>query len=107
MVWTILRIPLQKNRSYYSIEDTIVLRNFRGNGLQRKLWEFIIINLPLDAILLCTIHPENTVCLNNATALEFCPQKTAHLFGTAPRLILERDANKQNLGDVCIEVNPR
>lgn len=97
--------PCKKNRNYYSIEDTIVLKNFRGNGLQRKLWEFIIINLPLDAILLCTIHPGNTFCLNNAIALGFSPQKIAHPFGTAPRLILEREANKQNLRDVCVKID--
>ena len=74
----------------YSIEDTVVRKAYYGCGIQLKLWNYIIDLLPQTAVLLCTIHPENIICLQNAISLGFTPKTTAYPFGDSPRLIMER-----------------
>lgn len=77
-----------KGKNCYSIEDTIVKPEYRGNAIQKKLWKYIITLLPKNVSLLCTIHPENIYSLHNALALHFIPQKLI-IYETMPRLVLE------------------
>lgn len=55
----------------YEIEDTAVLPNYRGMGMQRKMWRYIISQIPDSGILTCTIHPQNKYSLYNALSLGF------------------------------------
>lgn len=77
----------------YSIEDTVVRAAYYGNGIQLKLWKYIIHSLPTDTVLMCTIHPENVICLRNAERLGFVCQTSVKPFGNSPRWIMERKCN--------------
>ena len=76
-------------KNIYIIEDTLVLDGYRGNGFQRKMWKYIINNLPINAIIVCTIHPDNCYSLNNALSLGFEIKKEVNIYNNSPRYILK------------------
>lgn len=74
----------------YSIEDTVVRAAYYGNDIQSRLWNYIIHLLPSNAVLMCTIHPENIISMRNAERLGFIPKSFTYPFRNSPRLIMER-----------------
>lgn len=81
-------VTYYKNNTYI-IEDTLVLERYRGNGLQVIMWKYIINQIPKNATIVCTVHPENSYSLKNALSLGFVITKTSFLYNHSPRYILK------------------
>ena len=75
------------------IENTAVRKEYRGNGLQRRMGEMaegIIAQRGLHPIL-CSIHPKNKYSLQNALAGGYTEVKRCKLYGGKERLILRKE----------------
>ena len=75
------------------IENTAVLKEHRGNGLQRRMGtmaESIIAQRGLHPVL-CSIHPKNKYSLQNALAGGYTEVKRCKLYGGKDRLILRKE----------------
>ena len=72
----------------YEIEDTAVLPNYRGVGMQKEMWNYIITYIPEDSLLICTIHPLNKHSLSNALSLGFKIVKRENMYNSE-RYVLE------------------
>ena len=79
------------NKICYSIEDTLVMEEYRGFGTQSLLWKEVISQLPKSSILLCTIHPQNEVSLSNAINLGFEKCMLCYPYDISPRIILKKE----------------
>lgn len=78
------------SKECYSIEDTLVVEEHRGFGIQRLLWQTAFLYLPEFSEVLCTIHPDNNISLSNATRLGFMQCMMCHPYDSSPRIILRK-----------------
>lgn len=72
----------------YEIQDTAVLPNYRGVGMQQAMWRYIISQIPDGRPLTCTIHPKNKHSLNNALSLGFKITERKYMYNSE-RYVLE------------------
>ena len=75
-------------KGIYLIEDTVVAKKYWGNGMQIKMWLYILSSTPSGSILMCTIHPSNRYSLNNAIALGFRIIDKQIMYNNVERYIL-------------------
>lgn len=79
--------PCDESRSVYSIEDTIVMPDCYGKGIQKLLWSYVLTLLPVNSLVMCTIHPDNIYSMRNALLLHFLPQSRVFC-ENLPRIVM-------------------
>lgn len=76
----------ESSRVFY-FEDTVVLKDYRGNHFQEIMWRYQIEHVLSKEVILCTIHPNNIGSLKSALSANMYIDHYEKCYTNLPRYI--------------------